>query len=270
MAFKNSAREYGVPVVVAALLAAVVWAVIGSTDSNQTPTGRSLFTADRTVLGGPFGTGPAQADGSGTYGSGVGANSGVGAGSSPMNQAHGARSKRQLSTSATSMPPPTTSPYFEAPTSSTIPSVAMNLVEWSQVSYPGSCNQSPSPTGATANPSTPATSQPDLSTGFTVDQVSFVQPDAADQLAVVSVQCGSGTRPLGLFVYEGATSATQPTLIQQLIPISQDVFSSGFNATGASVTIRVTSGSPNQDGACCAGLSYVLSWTWSQGKYRPS
>lgn len=144
--------------------------------------------------------------------------------------------------------PPTANP----PTGSTVPAnpqVAMDTVQWAQVTYPGSC---------------PA------STGITVDQVSFAQPDPSDQLALALVQCGSGEEPAGLYAYEGAASVTNPTLLQALIPTSEDLFATDFSVQGSEITIQVMSGSPARTGACCNGLAYTLRWTWSKGEYRPA
>jgi hypothetical protein len=149
----------------------------------------------------------------------------------------------------------------------------MDAVQWTQVAYPGLCGgQGPSaegPSGSSGGGVASPAEGGTVSTGFTVDQVSFAQPDPQDQLAIVLVQCGTGAVPVGLYVYEGAQSDTQPDLLQVLVPQSQDLYAGSFSVSGDRVSIQVQSGAPDRDGACCPGLSYTLSWHWSNGSYRP-
>ncbi len=142
---------------------------------------------------------------------------------------------------------PSTSSTSDISTSSIAP-ISLNSVLWSQVAYPGTCNS--------------------VTNSFAVDQVQFMNPDPYTSLAIVQVQCGSGSQPIGLYVYDSAVSSTDPQLSQTLIPLSQNVVGRNLRVVGNQVSIGVSSANPQIQGACCAGLSYLLSWVWSQGSFH--
>ena len=157
---------------------------------------------------------------------------------------------------------PTTSTVPPSSTSAPLPQVDLSSVLWAEVSYPQAC-----PTSSQAqSPTSPPTGQGGLSP--TVKNVRFMVPNANTSLAVVLVQCGSSGGPIGLYVYDGATSATTPSLSQTLIPLSQGVVGNNLIATTTQVSIKVTSTNPQVSGACCAGLAYTLSWVWTNGGFH--
>jgi hypothetical protein len=103
-----------------------------------------------------------------------------------------------------------------------------------------------------------------------VQEASAFRPPGGPQLALVLVRCRSAAElpASSLFVYDGATSATRPTLLATLLRSGQDmVVTGGLEVDGGTVTLSVAGYSSVAVPQCCPDVHRTLRWRWLDGRF---
>lgn len=120
-------------------------------------------------------------------------------------------------------------------------------VNWDEVEYPMDCG----------------------STGAKVLDQRLATPQSGHHVAVVLAACdaGAGSPPRSIFVYDSATSATQPHLLQTLSTDGLSRMTGTIRADGATVVASGTSYSDDTVPRCCPDGTFTTSWTWNGGGY---
>lgn len=156
--------------------------------------------------------------------------------------------------------PPSTTTSTPSIGSSTVPSSVVNqstttiagvplpTVSWNAVSYPLDCGGS----------------------ATQVLQTMYATPVADVTVAIVMVACqaGAGTPPRTVYVYEGASSATTPNLLQTLSSDGLSRITSTVSASEATVTTTGYTYSSSSVPRCCPDGTFTSKWDWSSGSYR--
>lgn len=126
--------------------------------------------------------------------------------------------------------------------------VPLEAVDWSAVSYPVDCG------------------------GRTVGTVAgYTDPVVGRHLAVLYVQCehGAGNPPSAVLVYDGASSTTEPALLQVLVSYQDDwsPVPGGVSFRGTELSVHVH-GYTGATARCCPDIDTTLTWTWDGTAYR--
>jgi hypothetical protein len=99
-------------------------------------------------------------------------------------------------------------------------------------------------------------------------EVRYLAPAPSVNFAVVMARCapGVGDPPIGLFVFDQATSLTVAKVYQVLIDPNRDMQASAFAITGSSVTVALRAYT-RSDPDCCPSLNYQAMWIWQDGSF---
>ena len=143
--------------------------------------------------------------------------------------------------------PPSTQPSNVTTGQPTPAGLPLQYVNWSAVSYPLDCAGVGYGAGAT-----------------------YVTPQAGIQLALVLVSCkfGAGTPPSALLVYDRATSATTPHLLQILISDKDYWLANNVSGEGAHVSMKVAGYSSRSVVRASPDVTATFSWDWAGGMYH--
>lgn len=125
--------------------------------------------------------------------------------------------------------------------------VDLGSVNWNAVKYPIDCG----------------------STGTKVLDKSFTTPSAGHHVSLLMVACdaGAGSPPRSIFVYDSATSATEPHLLQTLSSDGMSRLTKSFKVNGAGVVATGSSYSGDSVPRCCPDGTFTSRWTWSGTTY---
>lgn len=103
-----------------------------------------------------------------------------------------------------------------------------------------------------------------------VQEASAFHPPGGPQLALVLVRCRSAAElpASSLFVYDGAASATRPSLLTTLLRSDQDeIVTGGLEVSGGTVTLSAAGYSSVAVPQCCPDVHRTLRWRWTHGRF---
>lgn len=157
--------------------------------------------------------------------------------------------------SSTSQSSTTTLTTRAVPGSTGPAGVPLSSVSWSQVAYPFDCDQF----GYA------------LESVRAANPVMYAQPEHGKTVAVVAVRCnaGAGSPPTALLVYDGATAAAEPHLLQTLQSVEEDRLVTSLAASGPRVTESFDGYSSSAITRCCPDVHASAAWVWSGRRYQP-
>jgi len=146
---------------------------------------------------------------------------------------------------------PTPTPSAPTPTSTPKPRIVgtpPTVTNWALQSYPMDCS----------------------GVGYLVLQVSYADltgDGVPDAVVLVRCNAGAGSPPVGLFVFDGATSVSSPRMIATLISTDRGLQGNAFTIGGTTIAITVYGFSSTSVPHCCPDETLHLSWTWHDGTY---